>query len=53
VSNVLYSRDNPELVTEYPFFRDGMTCEEFEKEQKAYAEHLDNGGMPYNYIPVT
>lgn len=48
----LTRENSAELITEYPFFRDSMTCEEFDKEQKAYAEHFDHGGTMLNYVPL-
>ncbi|MEE1503247.1 MAG: hypothetical protein UGF89_03245 [Acutalibacteraceae bacterium] len=47
----LYRKDCPELITEYPFFRDGMTCEQFEYEQILFCEYMNNGGNVKDYIP--
>ena len=51
MENRLWAKDCGELIKEYPFFRDGMTYEQFENEQKLYAEYLDNGVISYKYIP--
>ncbi|KAB4866222.1 hypothetical protein GMD88_17495 [Pseudoflavonifractor sp. BIOML-A6] len=48
----LWKKDCTELITEYPFFRDGMTIAEFDAEQKAYFEFLDAGGKPWDYRAV-
>jgi hypothetical protein len=45
----LYASQCDEMFTEYPFFRDGMTLEEFQKEQKAYFDYLISGGNPFLY----
>lgn len=51
MNNRLYKEDCTELITDYPFFRDGMTLEQFEKEQRLYAKYLNNGGEPKAYKP--
>lgn len=47
----LYRNECPELITEYPFFRDGMTCEQFEREQVLFCEYMNNGGKATEYVP--
>lgn len=47
----LYRKDCPELITEYPFFRDGMTCEQFEREQVLFCEYMSSGGKAVEYVP--
>ena len=51
MNNRLYKEDCTELITDYPFSRDGMTLEQFEKEQRLYAKYLNNGGEPKAYKP--
>lgn len=45
-------KNSTELTTEYPFFYDGITVYEFDKEFKALAQHYANGGTSRNYIPL-
>lgn len=40
------------LVVELPFFFSGMTNDEFEAEEKRFAQFLFDGGKPYEYIPL-
>ncbi|MBP3447201.1 MAG: hypothetical protein J6K64_08015 [Clostridia bacterium] len=47
----LYKCECPKLITDYPFFRDGMTCEQFAKEQVLFCEYMSNGGIEKDYIP--
>ena len=47
----LYRNECPELITEYPFFRDGITCEQFEQEQKLFCEYMNNDGNAKDYVP--
>ena len=45
----LWKANHTELITEYPFFRDGMTVGEFDEEQAAYFAYYAAGGKPENY----
>lgn len=48
-SHKMHKKDFSELITEYPFFRDGMTYGEFDDEQAVYFKFLADGGHLWDY----
>lgn len=48
-SKIRLFKPQPALFTEYPFFRDGMTLEEFQKEEQYWLEFFAYGGKREDY----
>ena len=48
-SKIILNRPQPEIFTEYPFFRYGMTLKEFQDEEQYWLEFFAYGGKREDY----